>query len=255
MLSRLAGPLLHVVRPLGRAKLVSHRLVGRLVELAGNHVTIEGLDFSVDNPLITTREKGLLDVGLHETGEIALARRYVVAERAVVELGGGIGVVSCIINRQLTRPTDHVVVEANADLIPTLEANRRLNGAGFQIRNVALAYGSVETALAIDSFATSRVGGVGRRTLVATATLARLLEETAFERINLVVDIEGAEVDLVEREGLLLASRARILIVETHPQIVGAEATARMLAGVRTLGFAEVARVRDVFAFEHRTLG
>src|SRR6267143_2806887 len=145
MLSRLAGPLRRVVRPLGRAKLVSHRLVGRLVELAGNQVTIEALHFSVDNPLITTRQKGLLDVGLHETGEIALACRYIVADLPVVELGGGIGVVSCIINRRLSRPTDHVVVDANADLIPTLEANRRLNGAGFRIRNVALAYGSVET--------------------------------------------------------------------------------------------------------------
>jgi FkbM family methyltransferase len=255
MPSRLAGPLLHVVRPLGRARLVSHRLVGRLVELGGNQVTIEGLHFSVDNPLITTREKGLLDVGLHETAEIALAHQYVVVELPVVELGGGIGVVSCIINRRLTRPTDHVVVEANAALIPTLEANRRLNGAGFQIRNVALAYGSVETALAIDAFATSRVGGVGRRALVATATLASLLEKTGFERSNLVIDIEGAEVDLVEREGLLLSSRAEIIIVETHPQIVGAEATARMLAGLRTLGFAELARVRNVFAFENRALG
>ena len=254
-LSRLAGPLRRVVRPLGRAKLVSHRLVGRLVELGGNQVTIEGLHFSVDNPLITTRQKGLLDVGLHETGEIALACRYIVADLPVVELGGGIGVVSCIINRRLTRPTDHVVVDANADLIPTLEANRRLNGAGFRIRNVALAYGSVETALAIDSFVTSRVGGVGRRALVATATLASLLEETAFERINLVVDVEGAEVDLVEREGPLLARRARILIVETHPQFAGEEAIARMLTALRILGFAEVARVRDVFAFEHRTLG
>ena len=255
MLSRLAGPLRRLVRPLGRAMLVSHRLVGRLVELGGNHVTIEGLHFSVDNTLITRREKGLLDVGLHETGEIALARRYVVGGLPVVELGGGIGVVSCIVNRQLTRPTDHVVVEANADLVPTLEVNRRLNGAGFRIRNVALAYGSEETALAIDSFATSRVGGVGRRALVATATLASLLEETAFECINLVVDIEGAEVDLVEREGPLLARRARILIVEAHPQFAGPEAIARMLAALRTLGFAEVDRVRDVFAFEHPALG
>src|SRR2546422_5986679 len=154
-----------------------------------------------------------------------------------------------------TRPTDHVVVDANAELIPTLEANRRLNAAGFRIRNVALAYGSVETAFAIDSFATSRVGGVGRRALVATATLASLLEETAFERINLVVDIEGAEIDLVEREGSLLARRARILIVETHPRFAGEEVIPRMLMALRKLGFSEVARARDVFAFEHRTLG
>lgn len=251
MLSRLAGSLLHVVRPLGRAKLVSHRLVGRLVELGGNQVTIEGLPFSVDNGLISTRQKGLLEVGLHEAGEIVLARQYVGTELPVVELGGGIGVVSCIVNRRLIRPEDHVVVEANPDLIPTLEVNRRLNRCGFRIRNVALAYGGEEAALAIDSFVTSRIGGVGRHARVSTVTLASLLEESKFERINLIVDIEGAEVDLVEREGQLLARRARTLIVETHPHFAGPEPTARMLAALRALGFAELARVRDVFAFKH----
>lgn len=254
MLWRLAGPLRRVLRPLARAKLVSHDLVGRLVEVGGNHVTVEGLHFSVDNALIATPQKGLIDAGLHESPEIALARRYLVTRLPVVELGGGIGIVSCIINRQMTRPEDHLVVEANRDLIPTLEVNRRLNACGFRIRNVALAYESGEVAMAIDSFVSSRIGGEGRQALVSTATLASLLEETAFEHINLVVDIEGAEVDLVEREGSLLARRARMIIIETHPRIVGPEPTARMLGTLRTLGFAEVARVHDVFAFEHRAL-
>ena len=235
--------------------LVSHRLVGRLVELGGNRVSIGGLDFSVDNTLITTREKGRLDVGLHERGEIALARRYVRTDLPVVELGGGIGIVSCIINRLLARPADHLVVETNADLIPTLEVNRHLNGCRFRIRDVALAYGSEQAVLAVDSFAASRIGGTGRRVVVPTATLASLLAETAFQRINLVVDIEGAEVDLVEREGPVVARHAWVLIVETHRKVAGAEPTDRMLAALRTLGFAQVARVGDVFAFEHEGEG
>ncbi|MGH7567726.1 MAG: FkbM family methyltransferase [Gemmatimonadales bacterium] len=255
-LALLAGPLRLVARPLGRAKLISHRLVGRLVELGGNRVAVAGLRFSVDNPLITTRQKGLLDLGTHESGEIALVRRYLVAELPVVELGGGIGVVSCVINRQLARAEDHVVVEANPDLIPTLEVNRRLNACRFQIHHRALAYGGEETTLAIDSFVTSRVGGAApRRARVRTTTLASLLDEAAFERINLVADIEGGETDLVEREGPLLARRARMLIIETHARFAGVERTGRMLAALASLGFAEVARVRDVFAFENPALG
>ena len=255
LLSITLGLARRVVRPLGRSMLVSHRLVGRLVELGGNRVSIGGLDFSVDNTLITTREKGRLDVGLHERGEIALARRYVRTDLPVVELGGGIGIVSCIINRLLAGPADHVVVEANADLIPTLEVNRRLNGCGFRTCNVALAYGSEQAVLAVDSFAASRIGGTGRRLVVPTATLASLLAETAFQRINLIVDIEGAEVDLVEREGPVVARHARVLIVETHRKVAGAEPTDRMLTALRTLGFAQVARVDDVFAFEQEGEG
>ena len=250
MLSLLTRPLRAIVRPFGRAKLISHQVAGRLVELGGNHVSIQGLTFSVDNPLISTRDKGRLDAGLHEAGEIGLARRMLLPELPVVELGGGIGVVSCLINRRLEHPDRHVVVEANPELIPTLEANRRLNHCQFRIRNVALAYGTPEASLAIDSFAASRIGGSGRQVVVPTATLATLLQDAAFERINLVVDIEGAEVDLVEHESALLRDRARTLLVETHPRLTGLEPTARMRATLADLGFVEMARVRDVFAFE-----
>ena len=250
MLSLLTRPLRAIVRPFGRAKLISHQVAGRLVELGGNMVTIEGMNFSVDNPLITTRDKGRLDAGLHEAGEIGLARRTLLPELPVVELGGGIGVVSCLINRRLNHPDRHVVVEANPELIPTLEANRRLNDCRFRIRNVALAYGTPEVSLAIDSFAASRIGGAGRQVAVATVSLAGLLEEVPLERINLVVDIEGAELDLVEHESALLADRARTLIVETHPRLTGLEPTVRMRATLANLGFVEMARVRDVFAFE-----
>jgi hypothetical protein len=67
--------------------------------------------------------------------------------------------------------------------------------------------------------------------LVPTTTLASLLADAAFARVNLVVDIEGAEVD--------------------HPRFAGRKPTSRMLATLRALGFVEIARARDVFAFEH----
>jgi len=227
--------------------------IGRLVEIGGDRVTLHGLTFSVDNPLITTREKGLIYLGRHESHEIMMVHRHLVAELPVVELGGGIGVVSCIINRKLAHPRDHIVLEANPDLIPTLDTNRRINQCEFQIRNVALAYGCPEIALAIDSFAASRVGGAGQRQVrVATTTLAQLLQESGFARINLVADIEGAEVHLVEQEGTLLSQRVRTLILETHPRFTGVERTARMLAAIESLGFTEAARSRNVFAFENR---
>ena len=229
--------------------------IGRLVEVGGDRVTLDGLTFSVDNPLISTREKGLIYLGQHESREIAMVHQHLVAGLPVIELGGGIGVVSCIINRKLASPRDHIVLEANPDLIPTLDSNRRINQCEFQIRNVALAYGGPEIALAIDSFAASRVGGVGeRRVRVATTTLAQVLQQSGFARINLVADIEGAEVHLVEQEGRLLSQRVQTLILETHPRFAGVERTAQMLAEIESLGFAEAARSRDVFAFENRAL-
>jgi len=221
--------------------------------VCGNRVTLDGLTFSVGNPLITTREKGLLYLGLHESQEIALVRQHLVAELPVIEFGGGIGVVSCIINRILAHPGDHIVVEANPDLIPTLETNRGINRCEFQIRNVALAYGGPETSLAIDSFASSRVDGAGqRRVHVKTTTLAQLLQESGFARINLVADIEGAEVHLLEQEGSLLSQRVQALILETHSRFTGVERTTQMLAVIESLGFVETARSHNVLAFLNR---
>jgi FkbM family methyltransferase len=239
-----------LVRRLDRSGLHARSVIGRLVEVGGNRVTLDGLTFSVGNPLITTREKGLLYLGLHESQEIALVRQHLVAELPVIELGGGIGVVSCIINRILAHPRDHTVVEANPDLIPTLETNRRINRCQFQIRNVALAYDGPEIALAIDSFASSRVDGVGQRQVhVKTTTLALLLQESGFARINLVADIEGAEVHLVEQEGRLLSQHVRTLILETHPRFTGVERATQMLAAIESLGFVETARSHNVLAF------
>jgi FkbM family methyltransferase len=256
---------LHKVRPMGWATALARWLarspidnrwfIGRLVEIGGNHVTVDGLTFSLDNPLIRTRDKSTVCVGLHEAPELALVQTRLVAGLPVVELGGGIGIVSCNINRKLAHPRNHIVVEANPDLIPTLETNRRLNGCEYQIRSAALAYGEETTMLAIDSWATSRVGGDGtRRAVVTTTTLAQLLRESRFARINLVVDIEGAEANLVEQEGALLGQRVRALILETHPSILGAERAARMIAAIRSLGFVETARIRQVWAFDNPAL-
>lgn len=248
-----AAPAAALARWLQRHGVLGRRVIGRLVEFGGNLVTLEGLTFSVGNALITTREKGLIYLGLHESDEIALVHRYLDPGLPVIELGGGIGVVSCIINRKLAHPCDHIVCEANPDLIPTLETNCRINQCEFQIRNVALAYGGPEIALTIDSFVASRLGGVGQRQVqVATTTFARLLEKSGFGRINLVADIEGAEVHLVEQEGTLVSQRVQTLILETHPHFAGVERTARMLAAIESLGFAEAARSHNVFAFENR---
>jgi FkbM family methyltransferase len=243
-----------LARWLARSPVDNRWLIGRLVEIGGNHVSVDGLTFALDNPLIRTRDKSSVCSGVHEAPELALVQARLVAELPVIELGGGIGIVSCHINRMLARPRDHIVVEANPDLIPTLETNRRLNRCQYQIRTAALAYGGEQTVLAIDSWVTSRVGGRGtRRAVVATTTLAKLLRESGFARINLVVDIEGAEADLVEQEGTLLSQRVRTLILEAHPSVTGAERAARMIAAIRSLGFAETAQVRQVFAFDNLT--
>lgn len=243
-----------LARGLARTPIDNRWLTGRLVEIGGNRVTVHGLTFSVDHPSIRTRDKSAVCRGLHEAAEVTLIREHLGADLPVIEVGGGIGFVSCHINRQLLDPGRHVVVEANPDLIPALETNRRLNACAFQIRSAALAYGAEWIELGVESWATGRIGGGGNRRNVPATTLAALMHESGFPRANVVMDVEGTEVDVVEREGPLLAERIRTVILETHPSVSGGMRVAKMFGALGTLGFVERARIQHVVAFDNIAL-
>jgi FkbM family methyltransferase len=232
-------------------------LIGRLVELGGNRVKLHGLDLSLDNPLISTRHKSTIFFGIYETAEIELSRRYLDLDRPTIELGGSIGVVACVTNRMLKRPSDHIVVEANPVLLPLLEENRRRNDCRFAIEAVAIGYGTDTIEFTVqDHFLFGRLQSEGgRRALVPTASLGKLIQKYGFESINLLSDIEGTEVALVENEPEVLRSRVKNLIMETHEEYLGEGPIVRMLATLKELGFELRERSREtVVALTNRNL-
>jgi len=213
-------------------------LIGRAVELTGNRVRLHGLTFSVDNPLITTPHKSTLFFGHYEVEEIELARRHLDPGRPLIELGGSIGVVACVTNRLLRRPDRHVVVEASPVLLPTLEANRMINDCKFTIEHAALAYNTDAIDFPLEGhFLHGRVGGSDNTARVQTVALGKLIEKYDFETINLVSDIEGAEIELVEHEPDVLRGRVKTIVMETHAQYRGEDRVSAMLATLAKLGF------------------
>lgn len=57
--------------------------------------------------------RGKFTADSYELPGRVLAKRYLSPMATVLELGGCIGVVSCVINRVLQQPRRHVVVEGN----------------------------------------------------------------------------------------------------------------------------------------------
>jgi len=108
---------------------------GRVVELKGNKIKIEGSTFNVDIPFLTCRQKANFMFDRYERPERIALREFLDPSAPVIEFGGNIGVVSCVVNRRLTNPENHIVVEANPELIPYLERNRKINNCRFQIVN------------------------------------------------------------------------------------------------------------------------
>lgn len=220
--------------------------LGRIVEWRGNVGRVGSLRFDLNNPAISTGLKGRFLAGSWEAGTLALLRDHVDPDLPVIEFGAGIGVVSCTTNSLLRRRDKHLVVEAQSALIPTIEKNRDLNGCGFSIRHGALAYGAdhVEFWLFPGRFIGNSLqpkdGGI--REVVPALQIQKVIDETGFDRITLIIDVEGTETEMVRNELPLLQRVVDTLIMEEH--LDSEEAKARieqMHTALREAGFTTVA--------------
>lgn len=232
--------------------------VDKLTRLTGNHIRCRGLKFSVRNPMVSRLDKAALLYGLYERAELELSMENIDVSLPTVELGGSIGVVACVTNRRLARPTEHVVVEPNPRLAPTLEENRGLNGCRFEIVNAALGYGSPTIDFFVEEALTgsTRESG-GQKYTVSTTSLGRIIEDRGFGRINLIVDIEGAEIGMVENELETLRRHVKHIIMETHDRFLPPGETSRMIDRLEGAGFriaAESGAGEHVLALVNRDL-
>lgn len=214
--------------------------VGRMVELTGNRINLDGVSLSVDNPLVKTAHKGSIYFGIYEISERRLSKLFIDRSLPIIEIGASIGGVSCTTNRLLLDTSKHVVLECNPLVLPTLHKNRMLNRCKFAIEPIALAYGSETISFTIDTehFMLGNVSSEnGKKITVKTTSLAKLLYKYSFNQINLVSDSEGCEIDMVANEPTILRDRVKSIIVETHPQLRGEKATNEMIASLVALGF------------------
>lgn len=111
-------------------------LLGKFVELRGNKVSYRGVTLDLSDPVIGRRLKARFPLGIYETAEVELIEEWIPNNNAVVELGGGIGFVSCVTDENINE-VPHVVIEANPELIDIIETNRKLNNARFDVSHAA----------------------------------------------------------------------------------------------------------------------
>lgn len=220
---------------LTRDKLIQlwHRAPGGLARVGGCRFRLDGLEGGVAAALLMNE---------YEKEERDAVKRFLNRDLPVIELGGSIGVVACVINKALKDPTRHVVVEADPRIIPKLTANRELNHCRFEILHRALAYNGEE--IFFNTTSDTRGGGVYVKGIgqvaVQTVSVEKLARERSFHRFTLVCDIEGSEIDLVEQEKDLLAAAVEMLILETHPMITGTARIQTMLSALGAAGFKTV---------------
>ena len=193
--------------------------------------------------------------GTYEGQERSASRRYIRPDIPVVEFGGSLGVVSCLLNRRLRNPGHHVVVEANPETLPLLMENRERNRCKFEVLHAAVGQGdTVRIYIGNGALAASSVSTSDRSVEVSAITLEEILRSRGFVRCALVCDIEGAEINLIRSELETFQSRVEVFIVEFHPRINGPEPVEDARRLLHDRGFEELWHELNVVVFRNTAL-
>ncbi len=208
---------------------------------------------ALDDEVITPWIKRLFCRGQYEREETEMVAKHLDSGADIVELGGGIGYLSCYIDSQLDGDSKQIVVEPNERLLPLIERNRSRNDAEFEIVNKAYSPHSDRLALEVsEQFweASVAVSDDPHETVTVPGTdLSTLLEQYELSTVTLVVDIEGSEIDLIESELATLESACNLLVIEFHPTRTSENTVERATERLETASFELVDQEGTVYTY------
>jgi len=229
--------------------------LGLLFDLKGARLRVGGCTFIIPRDVTTRSWRACFMQNDYERHERSLIPRLVRPEDRVIELGGCLGVVSCLTNKLLADKTKHVVVEANPLCLRSLYRNRELNRAGFLIEHCAVDARSEVTFYLHPRFI---VGGSLQRPTDRPVRLpAKSLRQLERERgpfTVLIIEIEGSEREGFE-DSMDVLKHYRLVIVELHEWAIGADGVERCRQILRDCGLELAERSANVEAWQRNHPG
>lgn len=198
-------------------------IIGLGFDLSGAIYRVDGCRFEIPVHLTDRNYRSAFVFGEYESAERKLIQQFLRADDRVIELGGCIGVLPCLVNSRLISRSNHLVVEANPELIPLLRRHRELNQACFEIEECAVST-EPEVPFAIHRLMTHSgifVQDATRRIRVRGRSLADLHDSHGPFNV-LLIDVEGSELDVLRSSSNLLL-KYRLVIIELHNEQLGVE--------------------------------
>jgi len=191
--------------------------------------TLHGVKVALDETRMSPKMLEVIRRGDYEREEAHHIGSIVEAGECVVELGGGVGLISALVGRS-GRAERIVVYEANPHLIPLIERTHALNGVSSEVINaVVLPRAEAATVpfyLRRDFWASSlspEPFGYDEVVDVPVVGFEEMLERHG--PTLMVVDIEGGEGELF---GDVALTGVRKVYIEVHQQILGRHGMKRL---------------------------
>jgi FkbM family methyltransferase len=184
-------------------------------------VTLNSIQIDTGDKIFSHSMIDTIRRGNYEQAEAELIREYLQPEYAAVDLGAGIGYTTSVISEHTLGQTPVIGVEANKNLIPTMNKLKELNETEFEILNTCYhpTEDHVDFYIAEDFWSSSIEGEKenNQKIEVPASSLSDIISEFELTPpIQLVADIEGSEFQLISSEQTTLEENIRLLIIEFH---------------------------------------
>jgi len=214
--------------------------------LKPNQITIDGIRISTSLEHVTKDIRKALFREDYERPERLLVQKYLSKTDRVLEIGAGVGLISVACAR-VCGPENVLSYEPNPRTRIAIEKNFELNGLKPQLRSkaVGLTAEEIEIYFAENIFSSSVFDrNFGDKTTVECDAISDVIAE--FQPNAIVMDVEGAEIDLLGQTNLANIDK---VIVEMHPHIVGDDNIKLLVSGLKQKGFrlVEVISISYVF--------
>ncbi len=205
-------------------KILCHPLIGRLIYIIsfGRIINLrwKGFRFYVPSLYTNPTIQASIFWGFYESAEIRLIHKYLRKDLPVVELGGSLGIVSSHIVSRLNRDANITVIEANPNLIATIEKNvkrHNINNTKVKILNKAIGYAEnfIHISITNNNTASHITEDKNSGVKVECIKLSDVVSDCCPDRYSLVCDIEGSEIEMVENE-LPVLLECRQIFIELH---------------------------------------
>ncbi|MES0879525.1 FkbM family methyltransferase [Roseibium sp. SCP14] len=197
-------------------------------------VTVGGIRLISDRTIVPKDIVKYLYDDSYEQDERILVEKYLKEGDRVLEIGAGIGLVSLTCAR-IVGVDNLLSYEPNKRTQDIIRQNFALNNLTPQLRNKAIALnaGQIEFFISDNVISSSLIDrNLDQRQLIECDSMADVLAE--FLPNVLVMDVEGAEVELLGQSDLSTVDK---IVVEVHPHVVGADEVARMVSKLADKGF------------------